>query len=43
MQSGSGGAGFTEDIGELVVVWWNTSHVDQSVIGGGLVGKEELG
>ena len=42
MQSGSGGMGFTEDVGELVVVWRNTSHVDQSVIGGDLVGKEEL-
>ena len=42
MQSGGGGAGFTEDVGEFVVVWWNTSHVDWSFIGGGLVGKEEL-
>ena len=42
MWSGSGGVGFTEDISELVVVWQNTSHVDQSVIGGSLVRKEEL-
>ena len=42
MQSGGGGAGFTEDVSKLVVVWWNTSHVDWSIIGGGLVGKEKL-
>ena len=42
MWSGSGGVGSTGDVGELVVVWWNTSHVDQSIIGGGLVGKEKL-
>ena len=43
MQSRSRGTGFTENISELVVVVWrNTSHVDWSVIGGGLVGKEEL-
>ena len=42
MQSGSGGAGFTENIGELMVVWQNASHVDQSIIGGGLVQKKEL-
>ena len=34
--------GFTEDVSELVVVWWNTSHVDQSVIGSSLVRKKEL-
>ena len=34
--------GFTENISELMVVWQNTSHVDQSIVGGGLVGKEEL-
>ena len=42
MQSGSRGAGFTEDVGELVVVWRNTSHVDQSVIGGSLVKNKKL-
>ena len=42
MLSGSGGTGFTEDIGELMVVWRNASHVDQSVIRGSLVRKEEL-
>ena len=33
--------GFTENISEFMIVWQNTSHVDQSVIGGGLVRKEE--
>ena len=42
MRSGSGGAGFTENVSELVVVWQNTSHVDQGVIGSGLVRKKEL-
>ena len=42
MRSGSGGVGFTENISELVVVWQNTSHVDQSIIRSGLVGKKEL-
>ena len=42
MQSRSRGAGFTEDVSELVVVWQNASHVDWSVIGGSLVGKERL-
>ena len=34
--------GFTENVGELVVVWRNASHVDRSVIRRGLVGKKEL-
>ena len=34
--------GFTEDVGEFVLVWRNASHVNWSIIGGGLVGKEEL-
>ena len=34
--------GFTEDVSEFMVVCWNASHVNQSVIGGSLVGKEEL-
>ena len=34
--------GFTENVGELVVVWWNTSHVDRGIIGSGLVRKKEL-
>ena len=42
MQSGSGGTAFTENVGELVVVWQNTSHVDRSIIGSGLVRKKEL-
>ena len=42
MQSGFRGTGFTEDIGELLVVWQNASHVNQSIIRGSLVGKEEL-
>ena len=42
MQSGCRGMGFTENIGELVVVWWNASHVDWGVIGSGLGGKKEL-
>ena len=42
MQGRGRGTGFTEDISEFVVVWWNTSHVNQSVIRGGLFGKEEL-
>ena len=42
MWSGGRGTGFTEDIGELVVVWQNTSHVDWSIIRGGLVRKEKL-
>ena len=42
MQSGSGGAGFTENVCKFMVVWWNASHVDRSIIGSSLVGKEEL-
>ena len=42
MQSRSRGAGFTENVGELVVVWQNASHIDWSVIGSGLVRKKEL-
>ena len=42
MWSGSGGAGFTENVGELMVVWRNASHVDQSINGSSLVGKKEL-
>ena len=42
MWSRSGGVGFTEDVSEFMVVWWNTSHVNQSMIRGGLVRKEEL-
>ena len=34
--------GFTEDVGEFMVVWQNASHVNRSVIRGGLVRKEEL-
>ena len=34
--------GFTENVGELMVVWRNASHVDRSIIGSGLVGKKEL-
>ena len=42
MQSRSGGTGFTENVGELMVVWKNASHVDWGVIGSGLVRKKEL-
>ena len=42
MWSGSGGAGFAENVGELVVVWQNASHVDRGTIGSGLVGQKEL-
>ena len=42
MWSGSGGVGFAENVGELMVVWQNTSHVDWGVIGSSLVGKKEL-
>ena len=42
MRSGSGGTGFAENIGELMVVWWNASHVDQGILGSSLVGKKEL-
>ena len=42
MWSGGGGAGFTENVGELMVVWWNASHVHRGIIGSGLVGKKEL-
>ena len=42
MWSGSRGVGFTENVGELMVVWRNASHVDQGVIGSGLVRKKEL-
>ena len=31
-----------KNIGELVVVWQNASHVDRGIIGSGLVGKKEL-
>ena len=34
--------GFTEDVSGLVVVWWNISHVDWSIIGDSFVRKEEL-
>ena len=34
--------GFTENIHEFMVVWWDTSHVDRGIIGGGLVRKKEL-
>ena len=34
--------GFTEDVGEFMVVWQNASHVNWNIIGGGLVRKEEL-
>ena len=34
--------GFTEDVGEFVVVWWNASHVDWSIIRSSLVRKKEL-
>ena len=42
MQSGGGGAGFTENVSELMVVWWNASHVDRGIIRSGLVRKKEL-
>ena len=42
MRSGGRGAGFTENVGELMVVWQNASHVDQGVIRSGLVGKKKL-
>ena len=42
MWSGSGAAGFTEDFGKFMVVWWNASHVNWSVIRSGLVREEEL-
>ena len=42
MQSGSRGVGFTENISELMVVWWNASHVDWGVIRSSLVRKKEL-
>ena len=42
MQSGSGGVGFTDNVSKFMVVWWDISHVNWSVIGSGLVGKEEL-
>ena len=34
--------GFTENVGKFMVVWQNASHVNQGVIRGSLVGKEEL-
>ena len=34
--------GFTENVSELMVVWWNASHVDWGIIGSSLVGKKEL-
>ena len=42
MRSGSRGVGFTENVGELMVVWWNASHVDWGIIRSGLVRKKEL-
>ena len=42
MQSRSRGTGFAENVSELMVVWWNASHVDWSIIGSGLVRKKEL-
>ena len=42
MQSRSGGVGFTENVSEPMVVWWDASHVDWSIIGSGLVRKKEL-
>ena len=39
MQSGGEGAGFTENVSELMVVWRNASHVDWGIIGSGLVRK----
>ena len=41
MQSRSKGAGFTEDVCKFMVVHWDTSHVNQSIVGGGLVGKKD--
>ena len=42
MWSRSGGEGFAKDVGKFMVVHQNTSHVDQSIIRGEFVGKEEL-
>ena len=42
MQSGSAGMGFTEDIGEVIVVHQDTSHVNQSIVRGGFVKEKEL-
>ena len=42
MQSRSRGVGFTEDVGKFMVVHWDTSHVNWSVIMGSLVRKKEL-
>ena len=38
----SGGTGFTENVSELVVVWQNASHVDQSIFRSSLVREKEL-
>ena len=42
MWSRSGGEGFAKDVGKFMVVHQNTSHVNQSIIRGECVGKEEL-
>ena len=42
MQSGSRGTGFTENVSELMVVWWNASHVDWGIIGSCFVRKKGL-
>ena len=34
--------GFAENVSDFMVVWRNTSHVDQGVIGSGLVRQKEL-
>ena len=42
MWSGCAGTGFTEDVGEIVVVQRDTCHVDWSIVGGGFVREEKL-
>ena len=34
--------GFTEDVSKFMVVHWDTSLVNQSIVGGRFIGKEEL-
>ena len=42
MCSGSRGMGFTEDVCKFIIVCWDTSHVNGSIVGGSLVREEEL-
>ena len=42
MQGQCASAGFTENVGEVVVVQGDTHHVNQSIVRSGFVGEEEL-